>query len=78
MFLFQWKSKAINNWAKNLQQLGDTVESLSLIDELEEYIVDRSSDKWSQVEEFTIYTVESSFQKVSLTRIFRIKKLQQL
>ena len=40
VFLFEWQSKAIDNGAENLEKLGNPIESLGLVDELKEYIID--------------------------------------
>lgn len=78
VLLFERKSETVDDGSKNLQQLSDTVVALRLIDELEEDIVDRSSDECSKIEEFAINSVKRGFKKVALSWVFAVKKLQQL
>jgi hypothetical protein len=44
VFLLEGQRETVDDTAQNLEQLSDTVESLCLVDELEEDIVNRSSD----------------------------------
>ena len=50
-------NKAIRKYvpAKNFKQFSDTVMSLRFINKMEKDIVDGSSDKRSQVQEFAVY-----------------------
>ena len=47
--------------------------SFSLVDELEENIVDGSTDKCSKIEEFAIYSMERRFEEVSFTRVLAVE-----
>ena len=76
VFFFEWQSETIDDRAKDFQQFRDSVEPLSLIDELEEDIVDGPSDVRSEIEEFPVYSVKSRLEKVSFTRILRIEKVK--
>jgi hypothetical protein len=49
VFLLQRKSESIDNGAKNFQQLGNSVETFSLVRELEKHVVDRASNEGSKV-----------------------------
>jgi hypothetical protein len=44
VFFLEGQRETVDDTAQNLEQLSDTVESLCLVDELEEDIVNRSSD----------------------------------
>lgn len=44
MFLLERQSEAVNDTAKNLEKLRNTVEAFRLVHELEEDIVDRPPD----------------------------------
>lgn len=44
VFLLQWESKAVDDGTQNLQQFSNTVVPLCFIHELEENIVDGSSN----------------------------------
>ena len=52
--------------------------SLLFVDELGEDIVDRAPDKGSEVQELAVNTMKSRLQEIALTRIFTVKKFQQL
>lgn len=54
MFFFQWQGEAVDNGTQNLEQLSNTIEAFGLINELEEDIVDWTTDVWPQVEEFAV------------------------
>jgi hypothetical protein len=45
VFLLQRQGETINDRSQNLQQLRDSIETLSLVNKLEEHIVDRATDK---------------------------------
>jgi hypothetical protein len=78
VLLFEGKSKTVDDGTKNLEQLGNTVESLCFIGELEKDIVDGSSNKRSKVKEFSVDAVEGGLQEVSLAGILGIKQLKEL
>jgi hypothetical protein len=44
VLLFQRQRKAINNGAENLKELGNAIESLRLVDELEKDVVDGATN----------------------------------
>lgn len=44
VLLLQRKRKAIDDRAQNFQQLGNAIESLSFVAELEKHVVDRSTN----------------------------------
>lgn len=76
VFFLQGKSETIDDGAENFKELGNSVETLSLVDELEEDVVDRTTNVRAEVEEFTIYTMERRFQKVAFPGVFGVKKLE--
>ena len=78
MLLFQRKGKTVDNGAQNFEKLSDSIETLSLVCELEKDIVYGASDKRTEVKEFSVDAVKSGLKEVALTRVFRVKKLQQL
>lgn len=78
MFFLQWKSKAVDDRSQDFQQFSDSIESLSLIRELEEDVVDRSANVGSQVQELSVNTMQGCLEEVTLTRVFRVEQLQQL
>ena len=78
VLLFEGEGKAVDDGTQNLQQLGNAVETLSLVGELEEDIVDRAADEGSQVKEFAVYAVQGCFQKISLARVLGIEQFEEL
>ena len=51
---------------------------LRLVYELEEDVVDRSSDEGTQVEKFSIDTVQGRLKKVTFPRVFAVEEFQQV
>jgi hypothetical protein len=78
VLLFEGKSKTVDDGTKNLEQFGNTVESLRFVGELEKNIVDGPSNKRSEVKEFSVDAVEGSLQEVPLAGILGIKQLKKL
>ena len=78
VFLLERKGEAVDDGAQDLEQLGDAVESFGLVYELEEDVVDRTTDVGSQVQKLPIDAMQGRFQEVSFPWIFRVKKLQKL
>lgn len=48
------------------------------VDETQENVVDLFSYEGAEPQEFSVYTMKHSFQKVAFTRIFRVEQFQQL
>jgi hypothetical protein len=69
MFLFEGKGKSIDDRTKYLQQLCNPIESFGFVDKLEEDIVDRPSNKGSQIQKLAVYSMKSSFEKITFTGI---------
>jgi hypothetical protein len=57
VFLLQWQGESIDNGAQDLEKFGNSVESLRLVDELEEDVVDRATDVRAEVQELAVYAV---------------------
>lgn len=73
MFLLERQCETVDNGAQNFQQLSDSIVSFGLIHELEENVVDRTSDVGPQVQEFSVNTVQGSLEEVTFPRIFGVK-----
>jgi len=73
VLLLQWQSETVDDGPENLEKLGDTVEALCLVDELEEDVVDGSADVGAEVEEFAVYAMERSLQEVAFSGVFRVE-----
>lgn len=78
MLVLQRQGKTVDDRTQDFQQLGDTVVTLGFIDKVEENVVDAPADRGPQVEEFSVYTVECRLEKVPLSRVFRIKELEEV
>jgi hypothetical protein len=78
VLLLQWQGKAVDDRTENLEELRNTIEPLGLIDELEEDVVDGATDVGSQVEEFSVYAMQSGFEEVALSGVFGIEQLEKL
>jgi hypothetical protein len=78
VLLLQWQGKAVDDRTENLEKLSNTVEPLGLVDELEEDVVDGTTNVGSQVEEFAVYAMESGLEEVTLSWIFRVEQLEKL
>lgn len=76
MFLLQRKSKAIDDWSQDFQKLSNAIESFCFVDELEEDIIDRTTNVGSQVQEFSVDSVKGGLEEISLSRVFWVKELQ--
>jgi hypothetical protein len=51
VLLLQWQSETIDDRSENFEQFRDAIESLCLVDELEENVVDGAADVRAEVEE---------------------------
>jgi len=78
VLFFQRQSEAIDDGPKNLKKLSNAVETLRLVNELEEHVVDRSADVRPQVQKLAINTVQRGLQEITLAGIFRVKQFKQL
>lgn len=78
MLLFQRECEAIDDGSQNFEKLGNAVESLGLVSELEENIVDRTTNIRPQVQEFAVNAMQGGFEEVAFPGVFGIKQLQQL
>ena len=78
VLFLQWQSKTVDYRTENLEKLGDAVEALRLVNELEEDVVDGSADVGAKVEKFAVYAMERSLQEVAFSGVFRVEKLEQL
>jgi len=78
VFFFERQREPIDDRSKDFKELGDAVVPLGFVHEAVENIVDLSSDIRAEVEELAINSMQRGFEKISLSWIFRIKKLKQL
>jgi hypothetical protein len=70
VLLLQGQGKAVDDGAEDLEQLGDAVVPLGVVDELEEDVVDGAADEGAQVEELAVDPVQRRLEEVALSRVF--------
>lgn len=70
VLLLQWQRKSVDDGTENLQKFSDAIESLSLVDKLEEDVVDRATDVRAKVEELSVDAVKSSLEEVAFSWVF--------
>lgn len=78
VFFLERQCEAVDDGSENFQQLGDAVMTLALIYELEKDVVDGTTDKGAQVEEFAIDAMKRGLQKITLSWVFRVKELEEV
>ena len=78
MFLLQGQSETVNDGSKDLQELRNPVVTLGLVDEVEEDVVDATSDRCAEIEELSVYPMKRGLQEVTLPGVFRIEQLEQV
>lgn len=61
VFFLERQGESVDDTAQNLEELGNSVETFSLINELEKHIVNGPPNVGAQVEEFSIYAVQGGF-----------------
>lgn len=58
MFFLQRECEAVDDGSKDLKQFRNTIVSLSVVDELEEYVGNGSTDESTQIEELAVDAVQ--------------------
>lgn len=76
MLLFERQGESVYDRTQNLEQLGDAIEALRFVNELEEDIVDGASNVGSQIEEFPVDTMKGSLEEVSLAWVFGVEEFE--
>ena len=51
---------------------------LRFVDEVEEDIIDRSSDERAEVEEFAVNAVQGRLEEITLARVFRVEEFEEV
>ena len=78
VFLLERKGESVDDGTEYFQELGDSVVSLGLVDELEEYVVDRTTNERSEVEEFSVDSVKGRLEEITLSRVLAVEEFQKL
>mmetsp|Transcript_21723 Transcript_21723/g.59364 ORF Transcript_21723/g.59364 Transcript_21723/m.59364 type:complete len:270 (+) Transcript_21723:203-1012(+) len=71
----QGQSEAIDDASKDLEQLANTAVGLTLVDHLEEYVLDGAPDERPQRHELAVDAVQDGLQVVALAWVFGVKQL---
>jgi hypothetical protein len=78
VLFFQRQGETVDDRPQNLEEFCNAVETLSLVDELKEDVVDGAADVRSEIEEFTVYAVERRLEEVAFSGVFGVEQLEQL
>jgi hypothetical protein len=78
VLLLEGKRETVDDRTQDLQELGNTVESLGFVGELEKDIIDGPANVRSEIQEFAVDAMEGGLEEVSLAGVFRVKKFQEL
>lgn len=78
MFFLQGQRKPIDDRAQYLQKFRDSVMPLSFIDKLEKDVVDGTSNKGSQIEEFAVDAMESGLEEIAFSGVLAVKELEKV
>ena len=78
MLLLQRQSEPVDDGAQDLQELCHSVVSLCLVYKVVEDVVYLFPDEGSQSKKFSINSVKSRLEEISLSRILRVKQSEKL
>jgi hypothetical protein len=78
VLLLEREGEPVNDRPEDLEQLGDTVVSFGLVDELVEDVVDRPTDEGAEVEELAVDAVEGRLEEIALAGVFAVEELEEL
>ena len=78
VLFFQRQGESIDDRAKNLEQLSNSIEPLSLVTELEEDVVDGATNIRTEVQELAVYPMEGGLQEVTFPGVFGVEQFEQL
>mmetsp|Transcript_118593 Transcript_118593/g.342948 ORF Transcript_118593/g.342948 Transcript_118593/m.342948 type:complete len:453 (+) Transcript_118593:216-1574(+) len=78
VLVLERQGEAVDDGAQDLEQLTDAVLGLAFVDDLEEDVLDRATDKGPQRHELAVDAVEDRFQVVALARVLGVEQLQKL
>mmetsp|Transcript_51294 Transcript_51294/g.120285 ORF Transcript_51294/g.120285 Transcript_51294/m.120285 type:complete len:461 (+) Transcript_51294:85-1467(+) len=78
VLFLQRQCEAVDNAAQDFKQLTDSVVSLRFVDDLEEDVLNSTSDEGSQGHEFAVDAVQDRLQVIPLPWILGIEQLQEL
>lgn len=77
VLLLEGQREAVDDGAEDLEQLGDTVVSLGLVDEAVEDVVDGLADEGAIRHELAVDSMEDGLEIVPLSRVLRVEEVEQ-
>lgn len=66
--------EAVDNRGENLQQLGNAVMRLLLVEELVEHVVDRFADRYTAIGQLSINSMRDCLEKLALSLVQRVEE----
>lgn len=78
VLVLEREGEAVDDGPEDLEELGDSVVALRLVDELEEDVVDRAANEGAEVEEFAVDAVEGRLEEVALPGILAVEEFEEL
>ena len=78
VFFLERESESVDDGSEDFEEFGDSVVSFGLVDELEEDVVDGSTDEGSEIEEATIDSMKGRLEEVSFSGILAVEEFEEL
>lgn len=69
VLLLQWQCEPVDDGTENLEEFGNAIEPLGLVDKLEEDVVDGAPNVGSKVQKFPVDAVKRSLEEVAFSGI---------
>ena len=78
MLLLERQREAVDDAAEDLEELGDAVVALGLVDEAVKCVVDLLADVGAEAEELAVDAVQDGLEEVALARVLAVEEVEQL
>lgn len=78
VFFLEGKSKTVDDGTEDFEKLGNAIMSFRLVNEVEENIINGTTNESAEVEEFSIDAVEGSLEEIAFTGVFRVKEFEEI
>ena len=78
VLVLERQGEAVDDRAEDLEELGDAVVPLGLVDETVEDVVDALADEGTVGHELAIDAVQDRLEVVALARVLRVEEVEQL
>lgn len=76
VFLLERYGETVDDRAEDLEELGNAVELLDLVDEAQEDVVDLLANEGAQTEELAIDAVKNGLEEVAFARVLAVEELE--